>query len=124
MWHDLRYAVRRLRQTPGFAAVTILTLALGIGANTAVFTVVNTVLLSGLPVPDSDQVVKVYTSDYSSGPYGASSYPDFLDYREQATSFIGLAAYTPFSPMHVELNGDAQRVNGGIVTGEFSTSCR
>ena len=64
-------------------------------------------------------MVKVYTSDYSSGPYGASSYPDFLDYREQATSFTGLAAYTPFSPMNVELTGDAQRANGGIVTGEF-----
>ena len=93
MLNDLNYAARRLLRNPGSAAAVVLTLALGIGANTAVFTVINTVLLGELPVPEPDRVVKVYTSDYSSGLYGSSSYPDFADYRDRATSFADLAAY-------------------------------
>ena len=101
MLNDLSYAARRLLRNPGFAAAAVLTLALGIGANTAVFTVINTVLLGELPVPEPDRVVKVYTSDYSSSLYGGSSYPDFADYRDRAASFTDLAAYSTFTPMNL-----------------------
>ena len=119
MLNDLSYAARRLLRNPGFAAAAVLTLALGIGANTAVFTVINTVLLGELPVPEPDRVVKVYTSDYSSGLYGGSSYPDFADYRDRAASFADLAAYSTFVPMNLGTGGDAERIQGAVVTRNF-----
>ena len=119
MLPDVRYATRRLVRSPGFTVAVVLTLAVGIGANTAVFTVVNTVLLSQLPVPEPDRVVRVYTSDYSSGLYGSSSYPNFADYRDRAASFTDLAAYTTAAPMNMGAGADAERIRGAVVTADF-----
>ncbi len=78
---DVKYAVRRLVRAPGFTLVAVLSLALGIGANTAMFSLVNAVLLRDLPVRAPEQLVEVYTSDEDGYPYATSSYPDFADLR-------------------------------------------
>lgn len=91
--HDVRYALRRLRRSPGFTAVAVLTLALGIGGNTAMFTLVDGILLEDLPVRSPDELVEIYTSDDSGYPYVTSSYPDYLDLREATTDvFTGVTA--------------------------------
>src|SRR3954467_8470376 len=78
--HDLRFAVRSLLRSPGYALVAILCLALGIAANVTVFTPVNTLLLRPLPFADPDQVVNVYTTTARNGrSEGSWSYPDYLD---------------------------------------------
>src|SRR5574340_349136 len=89
---DLRYAVRVLAKTPGFAAIAILTLALGIGANTALFSVVNGVLLSPLPYPEPDRLVALYsrTPQFNES---SISYPNFLDWQRENNSFAQLAAF-------------------------------
>jgi predicted permease len=91
---DLRYALRRLARSPGFTAVAVLTLSIGIGANTAIFGVVNELLLRPPPhVVDPERIVSLWTSDYSGPPYGASSYPDFEAFREQRDVMTDVAAY-------------------------------
>ena len=89
---DLRFAFRMLRKSPGFAAVAVLTLALGIGANTAIFSVVNGVLLNPMPYPQPDQLVALYsrTAQFSNS---SISYPNFLDWERENRSFSALAAY-------------------------------
>ena len=89
---DLRYAVRMLIKTPGVTAVAVVTLALGIGANTAIFSGVNAFLMRPLPVPDPDRLVRPVEVAEDRGVSDEISYPDFVDYRNQATSFTGLAA--------------------------------
>ncbi len=92
---DIRYAVRSLGKTPGFAAITILTLALGIGANTAIFSVVNAVVLRPLPYPQPERLVFVTTQFPSLGfDQFWMSVPEFLEYREWSTSYDGLGAYS------------------------------
>jgi putative ABC transport system permease protein len=91
--NDLRLALRGLGKSPGFAGVAIMTLALGIGASTAIFSVVNGVLLRPLPYPNPDSLMQVQTV-FPSGFAGNVSYPDFEDLREQNHSFAALAAYT------------------------------
>lgn len=94
---DLRYAIRALVRWPGFTAVVVLTLALGIGANAAIFSVVNGVLLRPLPYPDPDRLAFVLgtPTDGDSAKVGASSsYPDYVDIRERSKSFSQLAAYS------------------------------
>jgi len=91
MTHDLRFALRTLRRKPGYTAVVILTLAIGIGLNTAIFSIVNGVLLRPLPYPKPDQLVWGYGS-FSRGAQAAVSPPDFLDYRERSSAFDVLAA--------------------------------
>ena len=88
---DLRYALRTLRKNPGFAAVAILTLALGIGANTAIFSVVNAVLLRPLPYKDASRLVFMRETQMRVGEVSVS-YPDFLDWRQQNQSFAQMAA--------------------------------
>ena len=94
VWRDARYAVRTLRRSPGFATVTILTLALGIGANTAVFSVAHAVVLQSLPYPEPDRLVAVIPArkDHPSTP-DPISYPTFRDWQSQSRSFESLAAY-------------------------------
>ena len=76
LMQDLRYAFRSMRKAPGFAIVVVLTLALGVGANTTIFSLINEVMLRPLPITDESRVVRLYTSDFSSGVFGTSSYPD------------------------------------------------
>ena len=89
--NDLGFAFRRLRQSPGFTAVAILTLALGIGANTAIFSVVNTVLLRALDYPRAEQLVNLWSKSLRSGVTYAVSAPDFHDWQAQSQSFEALA---------------------------------
>ncbi len=92
MINDIRYALRTLRQNPGFALVAILSLALGIGANAAIFSLADAMLLRPLPVPKPSQVVGVRWQ-HRGDPPGDVSYPDYVDYRNKTRSFDGLAAF-------------------------------
>jgi predicted permease len=114
--HDARLALRALRRQPGFAAVAILTLALGIGATTAVFSVVYGVLLRPLPYPDAERLVRVYAD--REGVQWTASPPDFTDWRAQATSFEDLAALAPTS-LAVTGDGPAQQRAAARVTAAF-----
>ena len=89
---DVKYALRRLIKEPGVTMVAVATLALGIGANTAVFSVVNAVLLRPLPYPAPSQLVALY-SRTADEPKGSSSYPNFLDWARDSRSFTDLAAF-------------------------------
>jgi putative ABC transport system permease protein len=92
-WKDLRQAARSLGRTPGYAAATVVILALGIGANAAIFSIVRTVLLRPLPFADSERLVRVWET-YSNGKgVGSVSLPNYRDWREQATSFESMAAH-------------------------------
>jgi putative ABC transport system permease protein len=95
-WQDLRYAVRTLTRSPGFALVALFTLALGIGANTAMFSVVNAVLLRPLPYADPDRVVMVWTAGAARNIHEApTSFPTFTDWRDQGHSFADMAYWRP-----------------------------
>jgi putative ABC transport system permease protein len=116
-WHDLRYALRTLRSTPGFTAVAVLTLALGIGATTSIFSLVNAALLRPLPYRDADQLVVLNETDPRVGDVSVS-YPDFLDWRAQAHSFSEMAAA---NNVGVNFSGTAtsERVAGYGVSANF-----
>jgi putative ABC transport system permease protein len=90
---DLRYAFRTLAKAPGFAAVAILTLAIGIGANTAIFSAIDTVLLKPLPFPASERLVQINTAAMENARFGIS-YPDLLDLRGLTQVFSGVGAST------------------------------
>ena len=95
LWQDLRYALRQLRRSPGFTTVAVLTLALGIGANTAIFSVVYATLFRALPYKDPGRLVYVWSAEKARGiPRSTVSVPDFLDWRRQNRVFEGLAART------------------------------
>ncbi len=114
---DLRYAARSLRRSPGFTVIAALTLALGIGANAAIFSVVNGVLLRPLAYANPDRLVVVWGHKESIGNETASL-PDFKDWREQNTVFESMAAvaYTRFD---VTGDGEPERVNAALTTANF-----
>jgi putative ABC transport system permease protein len=117
---DIRHAVRSLRKRPGFAAVTILTLALGVGANAAIFSAVRAVLLRPLPFPDPDRLVQVFSTSVKAPnrTIGAASPPDFYDWRRDSRSFSELAAFNAGS-FALTGQGDAEQIPGANVTAHF-----
>lgn len=109
LWQDLRYGARMLLKRKSFTAVATLTLALGIGANSAVFSVINAVLLRSLPFAEADRLVMIWeTHPDIRGPVG--TYPDFLDWRSQAQSFEGMAAFSNKRYRKAELTGYSETV--------------
>src|SRR5262245_33627644 len=116
---DIRYGLRMIVKTPAFTALAMLALALGVCANTTIFSLINGLLLRPISgVKDPSTLVAIYTSDYSSGLYGGSSYPDFLEFRAQADTLESLAAY---SPTALTLGGqtETERLSGVEVTGNY-----
>src|SRR5579859_5443006 len=93
LWKDLKYGIRILARSPGFATVAIVTLALGIGANTAIFSVVEGVVLAPLPYSQPDRLVTVWENNQRI-PRFFASYPDFQDWQHGAQSFQQMGAFT------------------------------
>jgi len=114
---DTRYGLRVLARSPGFTAVALLALALGIGANTAIFSVVNGVLLRPLPYPEPGRLMKIYekTADFSQS---SVSYPDFLDWQGEVRSFAGMAAYRR-NDFNFTGSGQAEHLQGELVSAGF-----
>ena len=113
-WRDVQYGVRTLRKSPGFTAIAILTLALGIGADTAIFSVVNGVVLSSLPYRQPDRLVIVWAKN----PQGrdiSPSYLDFQDWQRSTRSFQYMAAFT-FQAYDLTHPGTAEHLTGWQVS--------
>ena len=124
-WQDLRYGFRTLLRNPGFCAVAILALALGIGPNTAIFTMVNAVLLKPLPVPEPQRVVMIWGTMLKSGfdqlPVSAA---DYLDWKKQATSFDQMAAAFAIPEYGLNVSGAGEPERVPAATGVQGVSSR
>ncbi|MGH9907717.1 MAG: ABC transporter permease, partial [Pyrinomonadaceae bacterium] len=117
MFQDLRLGLRRLLKSPGFTAIVVLTLGLGIGANVALFSVVNGVLLNPLPFPQPEQLVTLSQSK-PNFEFGSMPYPNFLDLKKEQQTFSALAISRGFGFSLVGA-GEPERVNARLVTDEF-----
>jgi putative ABC transport system permease protein len=115
---DLRYAVRALLRQPGFTAAVVLTLALGIGANTAIFSVVHGVLLRPLPYPN-DHELMILRTRFASGQTETASLPDFTDWKSQNASFARMSAYANSNDNLAAVGGEPERVPSARVVPEF-----
>jgi predicted permease len=116
---DSRYALRQLRKSPGFSAVAVLTLALGIGANTAIFSLVNSALFKPLPAENSNQLVSIFFGDPEGHGLSNHSYADYLDYRKESGNVLsGLAAYTTL-PASLVVGQATERINVGLVSDDY-----
>src|SRR5882762_381376 len=114
---DIRYAIRSLMKQPAFTAIAIITLALGIGANTTIFSVVNAVLFRSLPYPNADRLVALSQNSRESADMSVS-YPDYLEWRAQQSLFEDMAARLPAGGV-ITGGGDPERVIGRLVTESF-----
>jgi predicted permease len=123
LWQDLRYAARTLWKRPGFTVAAVLTLAIGIGSNAAIFTVINAALLRPLPFPHGEKLLALYTRSLPSAgfhvEYGEMSVPEFADIRGRVSAFAGVAAYNFQNRNLTRGNGEAERVLTMRVTSEF-----
>ncbi len=115
---DLRHGLRLLVRSPGFTLVAVLSLAVGIGANTAIFSLINSILLQPLPFERPHELISIFTSDFSGPLFGASSYPDFVDFKAQTRAMADLAAQGPLQAAVV--SGDrTERAVAMLVTGNY-----
>src|SRR5215467_5928012 len=123
---DIRYALRNLRKSPAFAAIAVITLALGIGANTAIFTVVNAVFFHPIPVKDPARLVEIFTLDQRK-IFGAannnalpSSFPNSQDIQQRAQSFSGVTVYESFAtPVSMTVNGQPNQYFAQLSSGNY-----
>jgi len=117
LWQDLGYGLRQLRRSPGFTIIALLTLALGIGANTAIFSVIDAVMLKKLPVKNPQELVALSTV----GPYGVGSfsYPGFRRFRDENHVCSDMAAMGWLNNLDASIDGQAETVEGRIVSGNF-----
>lgn len=122
-WQDLRYAVRTLVKTPAFTIAAIVSLALGIGANTTIFTLLNTLFLNPLPVERPSELVAVFTTaNRNATQFGnllPLSYPNLKDFRERNGVLTDLAGYSPPLPLSLSTADEPQRVFAQLVTGNY-----
>lgn len=122
---DIRFALRSLRKSPAFAVIAILTLALGIGANTAIFTVVNAVFFHPLPVKDPARLVEIFTVDQrkifgSASTFFPTSFPNAEDIQHRAQSFSGMTAYAFFfTRVSMTVNGQPNQYLAQLASGNF-----
>jgi predicted permease len=115
---DVRFGLRMLAKNPGFTAVAVLTLALGIGVNTAIFTVANSLLLRPLPVEQPDQLVAIFTTHKGDDTFNPNSYPDYSDLRDRNQVFSGVAAHF-YWPMSLKTADRPEVVMGQVVTSNY-----
>lgn len=122
-WQDLRFAVRTLVKSPGFAAVAVLSLALGVGANTTIFTLLNAIFLTPLPMDRSSELVAVYTTDQTSiGGLGGllpMSHPNLQDFRTKNSVFADMTGYSFPQPVSLSTGADPQQAFAELVTGNY-----
>jgi putative ABC transport system permease protein len=116
--HDLQYGCRNLLKSPGFAAVVALTLAIGMGANTAIFSVIDSILLRPLPFPEPDRLVSLYETEAAPGHYPLSP-PDFLDWRAQNSTLRDMALYSWPVDLNVSGQGVPERITGSRTQADF-----
>ena len=122
LWQDLRYGLRSLLRNPGFSAVAILALALGIGPNSAIFTVVNAVLLKPLPMPEPDRVMMIWQTLLKSGfDQLPATGADYLDWKQQSHSFENMSAAfaIPEYGLNISGTGEPERVAAAMCSKEF-----
>src|SRR6185503_13481608 len=117
-WQDLRYGTRMLAKSPGTTIVAVLALALGIGANTAIFSGVSAFLLRSLPVPEPSQLVRPFETTEDRGKSDSFSYPDFADYRAQNSVFQGLTA-EDLAQAAISTENQNDVIWGQVVSGNF-----
>jgi hypothetical protein len=120
---DLRYAFRQLRKNPGFAAIAVLTLALGSGATTVIFTVVSGVLLKPLRYSHPESLVTLHVQTEKRGDRWGFSYPDFLDCQRECRSFEGVAAWT-YGGGTVSAPGEAEYIDGRLISSDLFSVLR
>ena len=121
LWQDLRYAGRTFMKAPGFTLIAVLSIALGIAANTSIFTLVNAVLFKPMPVPHPEQLVALYTTEPNSRYPGELSYPDYRDYRDHNEVFSDLFVHHG-TPVSMKNSGDkAELIWGELVSGNYFT---
>ena len=117
--NDLRFALRQLRKSPGFTCIALITLALGIGANTAIFSVIYAVLLKPLPYPEADRLMIITETD-ANQPQISVSFPDYVDWKRDNTVFEEIALSRRESFNLSGLQGRApEQISGGLVTANF-----
>ncbi len=117
--HDLRHGARLLRKNPGFTTVAVLTLALGIGANTAIFSVIDAVLFRPLSVNAPQELVDLYnTSPGEMFEYGPLAYPDYIDFRDNTKTLAGLLGFAP-NFLALERNGESEMISAEAVSGNY-----
>jgi predicted permease len=117
-WRELRQGLRSLGKSPGFTAAAVLSLALGIGANTTIFTLINAVLLRALPVKDPSRLVSLFTVDSRTPGSLLSSYPNYRDYRDHSRVFSSVALYTTVR-MCFTNGGDPVEIMGQLASGNY-----
>ena len=117
LWQDIRYSLRLLAKRPGFTAIAVITLALGIGANTAIFSLVNTVLLRPFPVTRPDQLYTLSVTGKDDS-IQAFSYPSYIDFRDRNEVLAGLFA-SRMAPMSLSRSGNNERLWGYLVSGNY-----
>ena len=115
---DLRYTFRVLMKSPAFSLVAIATIALGIGVNSTIFSLVNAILLRPLPVEAPEELIDIYGHTTTSDDHGTTSYPDFLEYEEQAQTLSGMVAYTNFFA-NLSIEGSSELVIGEVVSQDY-----
>jgi putative ABC transport system permease protein len=120
VWQDVRYAMRTLAKSPAFAFVVIASLALGIGANTAIFSLINAALLKMLPVSNPEQLVEFKNVNPDFGEYNGFAYPAFKQFRDRNRVFSGiLAFFNLYFNVTVELSGQGEVARGQAVSGDY-----